>query len=160
MPWYNPLSWLAKKATPAPSSPVLPGVVRLSPHFTTSEFRCKCGCGGAYVAPELIAALEVLRAKVGAAIHVNSGFRCSAHNLAVGGSPSSQHLVGRAADIWVPGLSGELLYRLASSIPALHGFGVAARWIHVDVRPGAVARWRYNEQGRAVAWPDDGKEKK
>lgn len=155
MPWYKPLTWIARKPASASSLPALSGVVRLSPHFTTDEFRCKDGCGGAYVASQLIAALETLRAKVGAPIHVTSGFRCAAHNRAVGGSPSSQHLVGRAVDIRVDGMSGELLYRLANTIPALHGFGVAAGWIHVDVRAGdLVARWQYDGHGRVVAWPE------
>ena len=38
-----------------------PGVV-LSPHFRSSEFRCKCGCGQIRIDPDLIATLEGLTA--------------------------------------------------------------------------------------------------
>ena len=43
--------------------------------------------------------LQPARDKIGRAITVNSGFRSSALNVAVGGAASSQHLQGEAADI-------------------------------------------------------------
>lgn len=43
--------------------------------------------------------LDPLREAFGKAIYVNSGYRCAALNKAVGGTPSSQHLKGEAADI-------------------------------------------------------------
>ncbi len=57
--------------------------------------------------PEAASALTVLAEKLldpvrelwGKPITVNSGYRCHALNKAVGGSPSSQHLRGEAADI-------------------------------------------------------------
>ena len=129
--------------------------MRLSPHFTSTEFACRCGCGACTVDPSLLQSLETLRAKVGAPVIVNSGVRCLDHNRHVGGSPASQHLFGRAADIRVPGMTGEELYRMASTIPALKGFGVAGGWIHLDVRPGPAARWKYDRMGRVVAWPKE-----
>lgn len=45
------------------------------------------------------AVLDPLRAAWGKPITVNSGYRCAALNRAVGGSPSSQHTKGMAADI-------------------------------------------------------------
>lgn len=35
----------------------------------------------------------------GVRMKVNSGVRCEAHNKAIGGSPTSSHLLGLAADI-------------------------------------------------------------
>lgn len=46
--------------------------------------------------------LEPLRLHVGKPITVNSGYRCAALNRAVGGSASSQHQKGEAADLKVP----------------------------------------------------------
>lgn len=127
--------------------------MKFSEHFDSSEFSCRCGCGACAVDAALVQALETLRAKLGHAIRVTSGVRCATHNARIGGSPSSQHLYGRAADIAVHFVPGEELYRMAATIPAFHGFGVAGSWLHVDVRPGPVARWRYDNSGRVIAWP-------
>lgn len=43
--------------------------------------------------------LDPLREKYGKPINVNSGYRCQALNKAVGGSKTSQHCFGQAADI-------------------------------------------------------------
>lgn len=52
--------------------------------------------------------LEPLRLAVGTVI-VKSGYRCPALNEAVGGSKSSQHLIGEAADIVHPMAGGNRL---------------------------------------------------
>ena len=49
--------------------------------------------------------LERVRAHFGAPVIINSGYRCEALNKQVGGSPSSQHTLGEAADIRVVGHS-------------------------------------------------------
>lgn len=127
----------------------------LSTHFDSAEFTCKCGCGRAAVSPRLVAALEAVRTKLGnRPIRINSGVRCEAHNLVVGGSPNSQHLAGNAADVQIAGLTGDDVYLVARDVPALHGFGVAGLWVHLDVRRSPVARWRYDEQGRVESWPE------
>lgn len=43
--------------------------------------------------------LDPLREAWGAPIDVTSGYRCPRLNKAVGGSPTSQHMTGQAADI-------------------------------------------------------------
>lgn len=47
--------------------------------------------------------LEPLRAAMGAAIHIHSGYRPLAKNASVGGKPASDHLTGNAADLHVDG---------------------------------------------------------
>jgi uncharacterized protein YcbK (DUF882 family) len=54
--------------------------------------------------------LEVIRAKFGA-VRVNSGFRGPAVNAAVGGSATSQHSKGEAADIVCPAVTVDVLHR-------------------------------------------------
>lgn len=54
--------------------------------------------------------LEVIRMKYGA-VRVNSGFRGPAVNAAVGGSATSQHSRGEAADIVCPAVSVDELHR-------------------------------------------------
>lgn len=43
--------------------------------------------------------LQPLRDAWGAPLHINSGYRCRELNAEVGGVPSSQHVLGEAADI-------------------------------------------------------------
>lgn len=50
-------------------------------------------------------ALDPLRLHLGRAVKVNSGYRSEAVNQAVGGSKTSRHKTGEAADIVCPGLT-------------------------------------------------------
>ena len=54
------------------------------------------------------AVLEPARAAYGKPIIVNSGYRCSIHNAAVGGASSSQHMRGEAADLRIEGTPEKL----------------------------------------------------
>lgn len=93
--------------------------VRLGRFFTLAEFE-RTSTGLPNVAPpEAVTCmkalvgltLDPLRLALGRPVKVNSGFRSLAVNNAVGGSPTSQHKVGKAADIEVDGLSAEELAR-------------------------------------------------
>ena len=116
-----------------------------SEHFKFSEFRCKC-CGELHPdgdkPPEtLLNYLEDIRAAFGAPVHINSGYRCPAHNAAVGGATSSQHMAGTAADIWIEEVSPKLVYDYADQlIGDGGGVGKYATFTHIDAR-GYRARW-------------------
>jgi hypothetical protein len=56
--------------------------------------------------------LDPLREHLGRPVRVTSGYRAPAVNRAVSGSPTSQHMLGEAADIKVEGLSAEELARV------------------------------------------------
>ncbi|MEW6233834.1 MAG: D-Ala-D-Ala carboxypeptidase family metallohydrolase [Candidatus Omnitrophota bacterium] len=116
---------------------------KLSEHFTLEEFACRCGCGEADADPRLIASLEALREAVHAPIHINSGRRCEKQNKKVGGSPNSQHLTGKAADIWMENVTPQEIARQAAEIEAFRkgGIGVYPSFVHLDVRPNGPARW-------------------
>mgnify|MGYP000041866102 CR=1 FL=1 len=75
--------------------------IRLSEHFVTSEFRCKCGkAHNTKIDDDLIIKLESLYKKLNCSkIIINSGYRCSAHDKNVGGNGYGQHVNGTAADI-------------------------------------------------------------
>ena len=63
--------------------------------------------------------LDPLRSEYGKPIIVNSGYRCLTLNSAVGGSSTSQHLAGEAADIESAGRSrkeNEKLFNLIISL--------------------------------------------
>lgn len=56
--------------------------------------------------------LEPVRERFGHPIHVTSGYRSAELNRAVGGSPTSQHMTGDAADIVCRSLPNVTLFRL------------------------------------------------
>lgn len=75
-------------------------------NFKVTEFKCKCGskyCTGypAVVDKNLVDNLQKLRDKYGKSITVTSGLRCKTHNQRIGGSKTSSHLKGKAADIYI-----------------------------------------------------------
>ncbi len=126
-------------------------MARLSEHFSEDEFRCKCAakgyreedgfCGGkVWVSPELVAMLEALRARLGGrTMLISSGCRCPKYNAIIGGSPRSQHVEGKAADIVVSGVRPNEVAAEAERM----GFGGVGRYdafTHVDVR-SEKARW-------------------
>ena len=115
----------------------------LTRNFSRREFACHCGCGDASVVPELVEHLQELRDLIGQPVIVVSGFRCQTHNTAVDGARHSQHLVGRAADVRVRGMSPIEIKRLAETIPAFRdgGIGLYDAFVHLDVRPNGPARW-------------------
>lgn len=121
----------------------------ISEHFKREEFSCRClKCGFDSVDAELLAVLEDVRFTFDAPVKINSACRCAAHNRAVGGSPKSQHLLGKAADIVVSGYTPEKVYRyLDQRYPQHFGLGLYPdKFVHVDVR-AHKARWDNQKPG-------------
>lgn len=84
--------------------------------------------------------LDPLREAYGKPIHVSSGYRCPLLNALVGGSPTSDHMTGCAADIQGTPRTPEENRRLFSLVQELHlpfdqlidEKGLA--WVHVSHR--------------------------
>ena len=122
---------------------------RLAPDFKVRELRCRDGTDTVMVDEALTVVLQCIREHFGKAVTITSGYRTAAHNAAVGGAKSSQHLLGRAADIRVEGVSVEDVAAYAESLmPDWGGVGRypikagrATGWVHVDTRADK-ARWR------------------
>lgn len=127
------------------------GAKRLSPAFRVREFRCRDGTDAVLIDEELVVVLQCIREHFGRPVHITSGYRTAAHNAAVGGSKSSQHLLGRAADLWVEGTTVEAVAAYAESLlPGRGGIGRYPKdtkhptrttgWVHIDTRPNK-SRW-------------------
>lgn len=117
---------------------------KIGKYFYESEFQCKCGkCKTVCIInPELIERLDRVRECYEMPIRITSGFRCKEHNAKVGGSPTSRHIHGDAADITGDDLT--LLYELVQEEFMAVGDGrEAGRFIHVDLRKGRQRRWSY-----------------
>ncbi|MBD9004891.1 MAG: DUF882 domain-containing protein [Faecalibacterium prausnitzii] len=125
------------------------GERRLAPDFKVRELRCRDGSETVMVDETLTVVLQCIREHFGKPVTITSGYRTAAHNAAVGGAKSSQHLYGRAADIRVAGVSVEDVAAYTESLmPDWGGVGRypakagrAAGWVHVDTRADK-ARWR------------------
>lgn len=76
----------------------------LTKNFSLREFHCHCKldtCTITMVNDQLLTALQLIRNHFKSTIKILSGYRCVQHNIDVGGSKQSQHLIGLAADIIV-----------------------------------------------------------
>ncbi len=125
--------------------------MQLTINFSKKEFDSKDGAEmPSDVLPnvrELAQNLQKLRDYLGKSITINSGYRSPKHNLSVGGSPSSQHLLGKAADIVVQGMSpieiAQIIENLIKKgVLKEGGIGIYDTFVHYDIR-GKKARWDF-----------------
>ncbi|MBD9241443.1 MAG: DUF882 domain-containing protein [Ruminococcaceae bacterium] len=127
------------------------GEKKLSANFRVREFACGDGSDAVLIDEELVIVLQCIREHFGKPLHITSGYRTASHNAAVGGSKSSQHLLGRAADFWVEGVDVATVAAYAEALLPTHG-GVGryprdakhlnrkTGWVHVDTRANK-SRW-------------------
>ena len=122
---------------------------RLSAHFRAGEFKCKC-CGKIRVDSTLIGFLEQLYAALNCSkIIVSSGYRCTRHDRAVGGSGAGRHTMGMAADICCYGQDGKPIgskyVACAAEDLGINGIGLNCggnhSYTHIDSRSAAAKWW-------------------
>lgn len=127
------------------------GAKQLSPAFRVREFRCRDGTDTILIDEGLVVLLQCIREHFGKPVHITSGYRTAEHNAAVGGSKSSQHLLGRAADFYVEGVPVATVAAYAETLlPGRGGIGRYPKdakhpkrmtgWVHIDTRAGK-SRW-------------------
>ncbi len=113
-------------------------------YFTDGELSCRCGCGkiADYRAAER---LYVVRVLLGAPLIITSAARCLTHNIAVGGKPSSKHILGRAFDIHFSAnrQNERPLFVELCKMAGFTGFGFADTFIHIDDAHKKITDWDY-----------------
>lgn len=125
---------------------------KLSTNFTVGELAATDGARYARISPELVAGLQRLRARIGAPISINSGYRHPKLNGMVGGASKSRHIAGQAADVRCSIMSPLELARLAlDEFGCNIGIGLGKNGIHIDVR-GTLAIWVY--EGAELSEPE------
>ena len=122
----------------------------MTKNFSIGEFECKCGCvmpdEVLYNVVKLANQLQTIRDVIKTPIQINSAYRCIKHNKAIGGSVSSQHILGKAADIVVRGYDPSLeIYPLIEELInegqiLQGGLGDYPTFTHYDIRK-TKARW-------------------
>ena len=116
--------------------------IQLSPHFSLEEMiRTKVDLPNQPGDRELsnlqllcVKVLEPLRLKLRRPIRVTSGYRSPDVNKAVGGVPSSHHVIGCAADLVVDDLSPDDVVAALRSIPGIRWTQLIREpsWVHVS----------------------------
>lgn len=112
---------------------------------------------------ELCDFLELFRTHYGKAIRVTSGYRCQKLNTALGGSKTSSHVYGLAADLKpADGDMRDFQRKMVTFLKQTKGYDQVifekidaqgiANWIHVGVRHG-----RTNSQRCQKLYTPDGK---
>ena len=89
--------------------------------------------------------LQVLRNYLGRSIHISSGYRSPEHNKLIGGVKNSQHVLGKAADIYVKGMPTSELHQTIEKLISegkmiQGGLGLYSNFVHYDIR-NKKARW-------------------
>lgn len=101
------------------------------------NFKCKCGCDTLKLDSKLVVVLDKIERAHNVSLQILSGYRCPAHNKAVGGVDNSTHTQGLACDFTCPQLD-----TVAMSLFG-HGGGFKhykdKHFIHIDVGP--KRRW-------------------
>ena len=103
-------------------------------YFKPSEFDCP-DCGENRMDFDFLEMLITARSYADIPFVITSGYRCEKHNKKVGGSKTSSHLIGKAADIYCPDVKTRfrIVYGLiqAEFTRIEHG----KNYIHTDTDP-------------------------
>lgn len=99
---------------------------------------------------ELANNLEVLRAHFNAPVTVNSAYRTPEYNASIGGAKNSQHILGKAADVVIKGVSPDevadaIEFLIEVGLMKEGGVGRYDTFTHYDIR-GTKARWDFRSK--------------
>lgn len=113
---------------------------KLSENFIVKEFSCHGSgcCSTVKIDTDLVNYLQKIRTHFKKPVTINSGYRCSKHNKAIGGASQSKHTMGMAADIVIEGVKPKDIAKYAESI-GIKGIGLYETdrdgyFVHIDTR--------------------------
>lgn len=116
-------------------------------YFNYSEFDSKDqpGSGASQMDPQFLAMLDEARGIAGIPFVITSGYRSATHNAKIGGSPTSSHLTGHAADIAFFSNKEALTIIQAAFKAGFRRIGLADTFVHLDNDPTKQeAYWGYD----------------
>lgn len=125
--------------------------MKLTENFKKKEFECKDGSemptDVQLNIAELAVQLEIIRSHFNAPIKITSAYRSLEYNRSIGSKDTSQHVLGRAADIQVKGYTPDevadaIEFLISSGMIKEGGVGRYNTFTHYDTR-GERARWNY-----------------
>lgn len=124
-------------------------LMKLTDNFSRWEFECKDGSEMpdyvVFNVYKLAVALQTIRGCIGYPISITNAYRSLEHNRSIGSKDTSQHILGKAADLQVEEMSVLDLYETIETlidwghIPE-GGLGIYNTFVHYDIR-GTKARW-------------------
>ena len=102
--------------------------------YFEGEFFCGCGCGLGLdeMDEDFVMDLNMARSIAEVSFRLNSTIRCLKHNKAVGGSKTSSHLKGVAADIETRNAFERFQIFHGLKKAGFTRFGIYKTFIHVD----------------------------
>jgi uncharacterized protein YcbK (DUF882 family) len=113
---------------------------KVAAFFRRDEFACQCGCGFDTIDHSTLSILKGIRRHFGPVV-ITSGCRCPDHNESIGGSPNSQHKLGRAADFYTTRASlREVSEWLKAHYPE-SSVGIYDNFLHLDTRSDGPCYW-------------------
>ena len=102
-------------------------------HFKYEEFKSPdVPNSGNLMDADFLAMLDSAREIAGIPFKINSAYRSESHNQAVGGKPTSSHLVGKAVDLHCTNSRDRWTIITALQKAGFTRFGIAKTFIHVD----------------------------
>lgn len=125
-------------------------LINLTENFKLEEFRCHDGTGVPYEyidnVIELVNNLQRIRYHIRKPIIIISGYRNPTYNKKVNGSPNSQHMLAKAADIQIQGLHPIEIYQTIENLITQYkilegGLGLYNTFVHYDIRR-KKSRWK------------------
>ena len=133
------------------------GNIQLSNNFTVKEFACNDGSNTVLIDSALVTYLQRIRNWANAPVKITSAYRTESYNRKVGGTSSSYHVKGQAADIVVSGKTPVEVAKFAQAI-GVPGIGLytASKFVHIDTR-GSKYYWKNSGRGNVTATTHGGK---
>lgn len=117
------------------------GDKKITEHFKLKEFACK-NSEAIIISEKLCYILEAIRTHYGKQVTITSGYRTPEHNAKIGGAVKSQHMLGLAADIKIPGVKPSDIASYARTLmPTYGGIGIYSTFTHIDVRD-KISNWK------------------